>query len=138
MRPTYAALDDATMTRVVGLSHRYGNAACPYPASSGVVAGAAAALTAFLTGPPSAGVAAAIARSARLVGAAVTGRLAASMKALLIGSEIRLTDSQISSQEQCDRRATPAAGWPVRNAVSAACGAGHHAEDAGRGMRALP
>lgn len=61
MRPTYAALDDATMTRVVGLSHRYGNARMPVPGILSVVAGAAAALTAFLTGRPAAGVAAGIA-----------------------------------------------------------------------------
>ena len=34
MRPTYAALDDATMTRVVGLSHRYGNARMPVPTAA--------------------------------------------------------------------------------------------------------
>ena len=61
MRPTYAAVDDATMTRVVGLSHRFGNARMPIPGILSVVAGAAAALTAFLTGHPAAGAAAAIA-----------------------------------------------------------------------------
>jgi hypothetical protein len=61
MRPTYAALDDAAMTRVVGLSHRYGNARMPLPGILSVVAGAAATLTAFLTGRPAAGVAAGIA-----------------------------------------------------------------------------
>ena len=61
MRPTYAALDDATMTRVVGLGHRYGNARMPLPGILSVVAGAAAALTAFLTGHPAAGIPAAIA-----------------------------------------------------------------------------
>jgi len=61
MRPTYAAVDDATLTRVVGLSHRYGNARMPLPGILSVVAGAAAALTAFLTGRPAAGVAAGIA-----------------------------------------------------------------------------
>jgi hypothetical protein len=61
MRPTYAAVDDATMTRVVGVSHRYGNARMPLPGILSVVAGAAAALTAFLTGRPAAGVAAGIA-----------------------------------------------------------------------------
>ena len=61
MRPTYAVLDDATMTRVVGLAHRYGNARMPIPGILSVVAGAAAALTAFLTGRPAAGVAAGIA-----------------------------------------------------------------------------
>jgi len=61
MRPTYAAVDDATMTRVVGLSHRFGNARMPVPGILSVVAGAAAALTAFLTGRPAAGVAAGIA-----------------------------------------------------------------------------
>jgi hypothetical protein len=61
MRPTYAALDDATMTRVVGLSHRYGNARMPLPGILSVVAGAATALTAFLTGRPAAGAPAAIA-----------------------------------------------------------------------------
>jgi len=60
-RPTYAALDDATMTRVVGLSHRYGNARMPVPGILSVVAGAATTLAAFLTGRPSAGVAAGIA-----------------------------------------------------------------------------
>jgi hypothetical protein len=49
------------MTRVVGLSHRYGNARMPVPGILSVVAGAAAALTAFLTGRPAAGVAAGIA-----------------------------------------------------------------------------
>ena len=58
MRPTYAAVDDATMTRVVGLSHRYGNARMPIPGILSVVAGAAAALTAFLIGRPAAGAAA--------------------------------------------------------------------------------
>jgi hypothetical protein len=61
MRPTYAAVDDATMTRVVGVSHRYGNARMPLPGILSVVAGAATALTAFLTGHTAAGVAAAIA-----------------------------------------------------------------------------
>jgi hypothetical protein len=61
MRPTYAALDDATMTRVVGLSHRYGNARMPLPGILSVVAGAAATLTAFLTGHPAAGTTAGIA-----------------------------------------------------------------------------
>ena len=61
MRPTYAALDDATMTRVVGLSHRYGNARMPVPGILSLVTGAAATLTAFLTGHPAAGVAAGIA-----------------------------------------------------------------------------
>ena len=61
MRPTYAALDDATMTRVVGLAHRYGNARMPLPGILSVVAGAATTLTAFLTGRPAAGVAAGIA-----------------------------------------------------------------------------
>jgi hypothetical protein len=61
MRPTYAAVDDATMTRVVGLSHRLGNARMPLPGILSVVAGAATALTAFLTGRPAAGVAAGIA-----------------------------------------------------------------------------
>jgi hypothetical protein len=59
MRPTYAAVDDATMTRVVGLSHRYGNARMPVPGILSVVAGAATALTAFLIGRPGAGAAAA-------------------------------------------------------------------------------
>jgi hypothetical protein len=61
MRPTYAAVDDATMTRVVGVSHRYGNARMPVAGILSVVAGAAAGLTAFLTGRTAAGVAAAIA-----------------------------------------------------------------------------
>lgn len=61
MRPTYAAVDDATMTRVVGLSHRFGNARMPIPGILSVVAGAATALTAFLTGRPAAGVAAGVA-----------------------------------------------------------------------------
>ncbi len=61
MRPPYAALDDATMTRVVGLSHRYGNARMPLPGILSVVAGAATALTAFLTDRPTAGVPAGIA-----------------------------------------------------------------------------
>jgi hypothetical protein len=61
MRPTYAAVDDATMTRVVGVSHRFGNARMPIPGIVSVVAGAAAALTAFLIGRPAAGVAAGIA-----------------------------------------------------------------------------
>ena len=61
MRPTYAAVDDATMTRVVGVSHRYGNARMPLPGILSVVAGAATAVTAFLTGRPAAGVAAGIA-----------------------------------------------------------------------------
>ena len=61
MRPTYAAIDDATLTRVVGLSHRYGNARMPLPGILSVVAGAATALTAFLTGRPAAGVPATIA-----------------------------------------------------------------------------
>jgi hypothetical protein len=61
MRPTYAALDDATMTRVVGLSHRYGNARMPIPGILSVVAGAAATLIAFLVGRPAAGVAAGVA-----------------------------------------------------------------------------
>jgi hypothetical protein len=56
MRPTLAALDDATMTRVVGLSHRYGNARMPLPGILSVVAGAATALTAFLIGRPAAGI----------------------------------------------------------------------------------
>ena len=58
MRPTYAAVDDATMTRVVGLSHRFGNARMPLPGILSVVAGAAATLTAFLSGRPAAGAAA--------------------------------------------------------------------------------
>src|SRR6187549_3554539 len=58
MRPTYAAVDDATMTRVVGVAHRFGNARMPVPGILGVVAGAAATLTAFLIGRPAAGVAA--------------------------------------------------------------------------------
>jgi hypothetical protein len=61
MRPTYAAVDDVTMTRVVGVSHRFGNARMPIPGIVSVVAGAAAALTAFLIGRPAAGVAAGIA-----------------------------------------------------------------------------
>ena len=61
MRPTYAALDDATLTRVVGLGHRYGNARMPVPGILGVVAGAGATLTAFLAGHPAAGAAAGIA-----------------------------------------------------------------------------
>jgi hypothetical protein len=61
MRPTYATLDDATMTRVVGLSHRYGNARMPIPGILSVVAGAATTLTAFLTSHPAAGLTAAIA-----------------------------------------------------------------------------
>jgi hypothetical protein len=61
MRPTYAAVDDATMTRVVGVSHRYGNARMPLPGILSVVAGAATALTAFLAGRPAAGTTAAIA-----------------------------------------------------------------------------
>jgi len=61
MRPTYAALDDATMTRVVGLAHRYGNARMPLPGILSVVAGAATTLVAFLTGRPAAGIAAGIA-----------------------------------------------------------------------------
>ena len=61
MRPTYAAVDDATMTRVVGLSHRFGNARMPVPGILSVVAGAATTATAFLTGRPAAGVAAGIA-----------------------------------------------------------------------------
>jgi hypothetical protein len=61
MRPTYAAVDDATMTRVVGVAHRYGNARMPVPGILSVVAGAGAALTAFLTGYPAAGVSAAVA-----------------------------------------------------------------------------
>jgi hypothetical protein len=61
MRPTYAAVDDATMTRVVGVSHRFGNARMPLPGILSVVAGAATAVTAFLTGRPAAGVAAGIA-----------------------------------------------------------------------------
>ncbi|MCU7727487.1 DUF1772 domain-containing protein [Actinoplanes sp. KI2] len=58
MRPTYAALDDATMTRVVGLGHRYGTARMPIPGTLSVVAGAATTLTAFLLGSPAAGAAA--------------------------------------------------------------------------------
>ncbi|GAA3453767.1 DUF1772 domain-containing protein [Dactylosporangium matsuzakiense] len=58
MRPTYAALDDATMTRVVGLAHRYGNARMPVAGVLSVVAAAAATLVAFLSGHPSAGTAA--------------------------------------------------------------------------------
>jgi hypothetical protein len=61
MRPTYAAVDDATMTRVVGVAHRFGNARMPVPGILSVVAGAAAALAAFLTGRPAAGVAAGVA-----------------------------------------------------------------------------
>ncbi|GAA4464717.1 DUF1772 domain-containing protein [Phytohabitans houttuyneae] len=61
MRPTYAAVDDATLTRVVGLSHRYGNARMPIPGIVSVVAGAATTLTAFLAGRPIAGVTAGIA-----------------------------------------------------------------------------
>ncbi|WP_433364643.1 DUF1772 domain-containing protein [Actinoplanes sp. CA-142083] len=61
MRPTYAGVDDATMTRVVGLSHRYGNARMPVPGILSVVAGAVTVLTAFLTGRSAAGVTAAIA-----------------------------------------------------------------------------
>jgi hypothetical protein len=51
MRPTYAALDEATLTRAVGLSHRYGNARMPVPGIVSVIAGAATTLTAFLTTP---------------------------------------------------------------------------------------
>ena len=58
MRPTYAAVDDATMTRVVGVAHRFGNARMPVPGILSVVAGAAATLTAFLAGHPAAGAAA--------------------------------------------------------------------------------
>jgi hypothetical protein len=61
MRPTYAAVDDATLTRVVGLSHRYGNARMPIPGILSVVAGAATTLTAFLAARPAAGVAAGMA-----------------------------------------------------------------------------
>ena len=61
MRPTYAAVDDATLTRVVGLSHRYGNARMPIPGILSVIAGAATTLTAFLTGHPTAAVPAGIA-----------------------------------------------------------------------------
>ncbi len=58
MRPAYAALDDATMTRVVGLSHRYGNARMPVPGILSVVAAAAATLAALLSGRAAAGAAA--------------------------------------------------------------------------------
>ncbi|WP_030440379.1 DUF1772 domain-containing protein [Actinoplanes subtropicus] len=61
LRPTYAAVDDGTLTRVVGLDHRYGNARMPVPGILSVVAGAATTLTAFLTGRPAAGLAAGIA-----------------------------------------------------------------------------
>lgn len=61
MRPTYAALDEATMTRVVGLSHRYGNARMPIPGIVSVIAGAATTLAALLAGRAAAGVAAGIA-----------------------------------------------------------------------------
>ncbi len=61
MRPTYAAVDDATLTKVVGLSHRFGNARMPIPGILSVVAGAATTLFAFVTHRPAAGVAAGIA-----------------------------------------------------------------------------
>ncbi|MFI5912004.1 DUF1772 domain-containing protein [Dactylosporangium sp. NPDC051541] len=60
MRPAYAALDDATMTRVVGLAHHYGNARMPVPGILSVITAAAATLTALLTGHPAAGAAAGI------------------------------------------------------------------------------
>lgn len=75
MRPTYAALDDTTMTRVVGLAHRYGNARMPLPGILSVVAAAAATLTAFLTGRPAAGVAAGIALLLLLVWLALFNRI---------------------------------------------------------------
>ncbi len=84
MRPTYAAVDDATMTRVAGLSHRYGNARMPLPGILSVVAGAATVLTAFLTGRPAAGAAAAVALVLLLVWLILFNRISLPINKVLI------------------------------------------------------
>jgi hypothetical protein len=76
MRPTYAGVDDATMTRVVGLAHRYGNSRMSVPGILSVVAGAASVLTAFLTGRTAAGVTAVIALLLLLIWLLLFNRIA--------------------------------------------------------------
>ncbi|GAA0923615.1 DUF1772 domain-containing protein [Virgisporangium aurantiacum] len=86
MRPTYAAVDDATLTRVVGLSHRYGNARMPLPGILSVIAGAATTLTAFLTGRPAAGVPAGIALLLLLVWLVLFNRISLPINKVFIAA----------------------------------------------------
>jgi hypothetical protein len=84
MRPTYAAVDDATMTRVVGMAHRYGNARMPIPGILSVVAGAVTALIAFLTGHPAAGIPALIALLLLLIWLLLFNRIALPINKIFI------------------------------------------------------
>jgi hypothetical protein len=72
------------MTRVVGLSHRYGNARMPVPGILSVVAAAATTLTAFVTGHPAAGVTAGIALLLLLVWLVLFNRISLPINKIFI------------------------------------------------------
>lgn len=86
MRPTYAAVDDATMVRVTGISHRYGNARMPLPGIASVVASVLTGVLAFATGEVAAGVLASIAVVALVTWLVLFNRISLPINKVLIAA----------------------------------------------------
>ena len=86
MRPTFAEVDDRTLVRVIGRSHKYGNTRMPLPGILSVVAAAATAVVGFIAGNVVAGVLAAIGLACLLVWLLLFNRISLPINNVLIAA----------------------------------------------------
>src|SRR5215470_2919569 len=88
LRPAFRDLDDATLVRITGLSHRFGTERLPFPGILSVVAAVATAAVAFAAGIPQAGTVAAAGLACLLVWLILFNRISLPInKALIAANE---------------------------------------------------
>ena len=86
LRPAFRDLDDATLVRITGLSHRFGTARLPLPGILSVVAAVATAAVAFASGTPQAGTVAAAGLACLLVWLILFNRISLPINKTLIAA----------------------------------------------------
>lgn len=86
LRPAFRGLDDATLVRVTGRSHRFGNERLPLPGILSVVAAVATAGVAFASGNPEAGTVAAAGLACLLVWLILFNRISLPINKTLIAA----------------------------------------------------
>ena len=86
LRPAFREVDNHTLVQITGRTHRFGNQRLPVPGIVSVVAAAATAVTAFVSGAPQAGVSAAAGLVFLLVWLLLFNRIALPINKTLIAA----------------------------------------------------
>ena len=104
MRPTFAEVDDRTLVRVIGRSHKYGNTRMPLPGILSVVAAAATAVVGFVAGSVAAGAFAAFGLACLLLWLLLFNRISLPINNVLIAAAEadQVPDNARALQEKWD------------------------------------